>query len=425
MHAALLFLVPLLHSADPGPKTSVLVLDLDAVGVSADLALQVRRFVAESIGKRPEYTVLTLEDVKDILSHEQSKQIVGCQSETSCVVEKTKAVNSDLAVKGSVGLVGKSISVSLSLIDEKKVSVRNRIGVLAEKAELLHDTVEQGVRELFGWSSASAKTSFKLPKNKKTSFAVFDLVASGVAPDVAVNLTQILSVEIKRAQGASVIGRDDIKAMLALETQKQLIGCSDDTSCLSEIGAALGVDYLVVGHVGKVSGTYVISLRLIAPDALRVENRVTESFSGREDQLVGAVKHAGRKLVGIINEEKGTLALGANEEDAEAFLDGASVGVLPMKPLAGIEPGRHTVRIAKSGYFDWNGDVYVDPAAATVLWADLEKRPREWYETWWFWTMAGVVAVGTGTAIGIGLANRSSDANRTYPFAFETSLPQR
>src|SRR5262249_28469003 len=133
-----------------------------------------------------------------------------------------------------------------------------------------------------------------------------------------------------------VIGRDDIKAMLALETQKQILGCSDDTSCLSEIGAALGVDYLVVGHVGKVSGTYVISLRLIAPDALRVENRITESFSGREDQLVGAVKTAARKLIGIIVPDKGTLALGANEEDAEAFVDGASVGTLPMKPVGGI-----------------------------------------------------------------------------------------
>jgi hypothetical protein len=403
----------------------VFVLDLDTVNVDAKLGPEARRLVAQALHDHGDYSVLTPDDVKDLFSLEQSKQIMGCESETSCLVEKTKSVNADLTVKGSIGIVGKVTTMTLSLIDNKKVSVINRISATIESDAKMGEAVLTAVRDLFRWTGSQEKTSFKLPSGKKTSFAVFDLVATGVGPEVAVNLTQILSVEIKRAEGASVISREDIKAMLALEQQKQMIGCSDDTSCLAELGAALGVSYLVVGHVGKVSGTYVVSLRLIAPDQLRVENRVTESFSGREDQLVGAVRAASRKLVGMVSDQAGTLSLGANEEGADAFVDGASAGQVPMKPIERLTEGRHTVRLSKSGYFDFNSDVYIEPGGATVLWAELERKPKSFYETWWFWT--GTVVLAAAAAVGTGLivAHGNSEANRTYPFNLEVGLPQR
>jgi hypothetical protein len=404
-----------------GPKITVFVLDLDTVNVDAKLGPEVRRLIAQTLHDHGEYAVLTPDDVKDLFSLEQSKQVMGCQSEASCLVERTKAVNADLTIKGSIGVVGKITTIALSLIDNKKVSVKNRVSASVESDTKLGEAAKNAVRDLFAWTGAETKVAFKLPSGKKTSFAVFDLVATGVAPEIATNLTQILSVEIKRVEGASVIGRDDIKAMLAMEQQKQLVGCSDE-SCLAEIGAALGVSYLIVGHVGKVAETYVVSLRLIVPDQLRVENRVTESFYGREDQLVGAVRAAARKLVGIVSTQKGTLSIGANEEDSEAFVDGASVGKIPMRPVENLAEGRHTVRIARSGFFDWSTDAYVEPGGATVLWAELEKKPTAFYESWLFWTgTVGVVAAGAVVA-GLLIANQS---NKTYPFNLEVGLPQR
>ena len=39
--------------------------------------------------------------------------------------------------------------------------------------------------------------------------------------------------------------------------------CTSDTSCLVEIGGALGVDYLVSGSVGKLGDAFVIILKLM------------------------------------------------------------------------------------------------------------------------------------------------------------------
>ena len=254
---------------------------------------------------------------------------------------------------------------------------------------------------------------------------MFDLVSTGVSDEVATNLTQVLSAELERAEGASVIGRDDIKAMLTLEAEKQMLGCSDDSSCMAEIGAALGVDYIVAGHVGKVAETYMVSLRLIAPDSVQVKNRVTESFVGSEEQLVGAVRHAARRLIGV-GVESGALALDTNEGDGVVLLDGREIEDLSLIP--DLSPGRHSLRISKEDYLEWNSDVYVHPGEPTALTVELESRPRRWYQSWLFWT--SVVAVAAGGAATAYFLTRPDDPAgsglpQTYPFGVEVALPER
>ena len=67
-----------------------------------------------------------------------------------------------------------------------------------------------------------------------------------------------------------------------------------------------------------------------------------------------------------------------------------------------LTPGRHGVRITKEGFFDWRSDVFVEPGNTTPLWANLEEVPPEWWETWWFWSIVGGVAVGAATVVYVG-----------------------
>ena len=84
-----------------------------------------------------------------------------------------------------------------------------------------------------------------------TKAAVIDLTPHGVRPEVAKNLTELLSLELKTFKGLEVISRDEIKTMLRFAAEKQALGCQDDTECLVEIGGALGVDYLITAVWGS------------------------------------------------------------------------------------------------------------------------------------------------------------------------------
>ncbi|MEW5855031.1 MAG: PEGA domain-containing protein [Myxococcota bacterium] len=422
-----LFAVAVLLSAGPARAASppvpkrVLVMNLKAAGVPDAVAQQATAFMAEPFEGRDEYTVITMDDISRLVSVEKSRQMLGCDANFSCLAELASGAKADLILSGTVGAVGRKLTVNLVLIETATAHARNRASGIVDRAKELAKLIPTLVANLFGWTGAAQGPRFKLAAGQAVSFAVLDLVPTGVSEQVATNLTQVLSVEIKRIQGASVISRDDIRAMMALEEDKARLGC-DEASCLAEIGGALGVDKLIVGTVGKLSESYLVSLRLISVKTVKVESRISESFTGSEDQLIRAIRHAGRKLLGI-EAPQGTLAVSTSVEGAELRINEQLKGKLPMAPLA-LPAGPHTVRISRGGYFDFNGDVYVDPAENTPLWVELRSRPLQWYQRWWVWALAagasaatlltlGAMAGGTATLMALVLRPRSSTGSGT------------
>ena len=408
-----------------GAEGKILVMDLIAAGVPDALATQTTALVAQAVADHPGATALAMQDLKDMISLEESQQLAGCQAQASCAAELGSRGAADLVVNGTLGMVGTSLTLTLSLIDAQEVVVLGRVSQVVLNNEQLAQHARQAVAELMGWRGEGERApAFHMADGVEPSFAVFDLAPSGVEAATATNLTQILSAELKKIEGARVIGRDDIKAMLDLEADKQLLGCADDTSCLAEIGAALGVQYLVAGHVGRIAETYLVSLRLIDPNTVSVVNRITESFVGPEDQLVGAVRFGARDLVGVASSAQGSLALSADQADAEVYVDGVARGALPLEPIAALAPGRHSLRVVKEGFLEYSGDFYVDPGGTTELGISLEERPGAWYQSWIFWTSAAAVAVAGAVGGGVVWA-LASEANQSYPLSMEVGLPAR
>jgi hypothetical protein len=65
-------------------------------------------------------------------------------------------------------------------------------------------------------------------------------------------------------RGVPVVTQSEIVALLGLERQKQLLGCSDAaTSCVAELANALGADGIVTGSIGKFGGQIQINVKII------------------------------------------------------------------------------------------------------------------------------------------------------------------
>lgn len=89
------------------------------------------------------------------------------------------------------------------------------------------------------------------------------LTTTGLPKDFAAPLTDHLA---KSFIGVRVVTPSDIAAMLGLERQKQLAGCSDDASaCMAELGDALGAQGLLVGEVIQLGKAIQINLRIVEP----------------------------------------------------------------------------------------------------------------------------------------------------------------
>ncbi len=121
---------------------------------------------------------------------------------------------------------------------------------------------------------------------KTLSIAVVRLTPrGGISEEMASLLTEALVAELRRQPGTTVMSDSDMAAALGLERQKQLLGCTDDSSCLTEIGGALGVDRLVHGSIGRVGESLVVNLTSIDPARSRAMASVSERLKGASDEI--------------------------------------------------------------------------------------------------------------------------------------------
>lgn len=100
---------------------------------------------------------------------------------------------------------------------------------------------------------------------------------------------------VMNQRGYKVTTPADIQALLGLERQRQLLGCSEDSSCMTEIASALGVPLIVVGRVSKIEDRVNVDLRVIRQRDAQVVASDTRSADGIK-QLGSLVEEAAASL---------------------------------------------------------------------------------------------------------------------------------
>lgn len=94
------------------------------------------------------------------------------------------------------------------------------------------------------------------------SVALQNFNAPGIKPDQVALLTNYFAASLRR-EGIKVITNDEIAAVLGLERQRQLLSCTD-SSCMTELGAALGVDAVVLGQVGAIGTVTTVLAKVVS-----------------------------------------------------------------------------------------------------------------------------------------------------------------
>ena len=396
-----LVLTPLRVAAQPDGENAeikLIAFSLRGANIDSTLLQKLNDAMQLKLMAYPGIAVTSQAELALILEQTADIQDQACEGQIGCLVDLTENMQAEKILSGSVGRIGESLIINLQLIDAPNAAVIARASETVYQETEAIDALGRGLDTLFLPERERAEQpTFKLEITAgRNRFAVLDLQAAGVDEGVAKNLTEVLTVEMKRYEGLEVISRQEIRTMLEFEQQKQLLGCTD-SSCFAEIGNALGVNYLTVGTVGKLDEVFVINLKLL--DMLKGDtlHRVTESYQGAAGQLVPAMRYAVAKLLGGDEDQEGRLRLKVSEEGAQVFLDGENVGEYPELRLGPIRPGKVGVAVEAQDYFPYYEEVYIQPGSATDLNIELLAKPTPWYKTWWFWTITGAVIIGAAT----------------------------
>lgn len=86
---------------------------------------------------------------------------------------------------------------------------------------------------------------------------------------IAQLLNTVLVTETAHRPNVEVVSASEVRNVLGLERQRQLLGCKED-SCLAELSGALGADLLLTSEVGRLGDRFRVDLRLVDGRKARV-----------------------------------------------------------------------------------------------------------------------------------------------------------
>ncbi len=150
-----------------------------------------------------------------------------------------------------------------------------------------------GALLLLSLLAAQAEASEPPPKAR---VLLMDLASTTVQPSFARSMSGVLASTLSRYERLDVLSNEDVRRAIALEGEKQAVGCQADASCLAEIAQAMGAELALFGDVEKIEGRYVLNLNLLDVTAVKSQGRVTVQ-GGTFDELSDAAATGLRELL--------------------------------------------------------------------------------------------------------------------------------
>lgn len=243
----------------------------------------------------------------------------------------------------------------------------------------------------------AAAPALAAPSTAGKSMAVIDVQPLQVDAKVAAIVTDAIVAQAAKVPGLKVVSKADVRALLSLEKQQQLLGCDND-KCQADVAGALGVDWLLSGSLGKLGGEYFLTIKVLDVKAA--------AALGREDRKVhdeGGLPDAARDLVALLltgktRDSSGSLSIHVNREGATILVDGHLAGLSPMSEPDRVPEGRHEVKVTLDGYIPFlssvdvraGGDAAIDVTLLSVSQAVASSSIRGW----------GYALMGLGAVLG-------------------------
>lgn len=230
----------------------------------------------------------------------------------------------------------------------------------------------------------------------RPGIVVWELRANEGVKEADVNLiSSFVANQVAKYSGRNVIAEADIQTILKGEEARQKCG-AEDTSCIAEIGAALGVPEAVSGDIGRLGRIWMLNLRLLNIRSTTVIKRSSRQVEGEVDDLVVAIPLAVAELFGIkLSDQPGTLAISTEPEGVSVSVDSQNIGRTPLKHR--LTEGSYTLAFTQDSYLKEERAIDLKPGERreiTITMQALLPNPYKLYGHVTFWSGVGLVAIG-------------------------------
>jgi hypothetical protein len=205
----------------------------------------------------------------------------------------------------------------------------------------------------------------RVKKPKAQLVAIWDIRLLGIDKDTSRRVLYDLRQAFGRAEGFKLISEASVQKRL----KRRRVA---EDAPLEKVVRALRVHWVLTGTLGGLGDEVSLDLKLLdrgAKEVRRVGVAIPIETRARRavlDELLVQLLVPGKWA--------GTLVLDCSESGAEVQLDGSFIATTPLdKPLEGLKPGKHILRITKEGFGEFSRFVVIRHAEVARLKVDLKN----------------------------------------------------
>ena len=284
-------------TTDPGEgKSTVAILDFEARGVSLQEVQTLSERMRTEIGNTNAVRLIERKAVDKIMQ-EQGFQQSGCTSD-ECASEVGALLGVQYMISGAIGLMGKTYTIDAKMfsvetgetIQTKSVSHKGDISGLLIEMEIL-------AWEIVGLEAPTRLKLKRTGEDEKMTVAVMDFEGRGISLLEAQTLTDRFNTAMAGTKKVLMIERGTM--MDVLDEQGFESGACTSDECAAEVGAMLGVQFMVSGAIGKLGDTYTIDVKMFSVATGAAENMQSVSYQGKVDGLITEIEILAWTILGL------------------------------------------------------------------------------------------------------------------------------
>ena len=277
-------------------RPTVAILDFEGQDISLQEVQTLTERMRSEIGATNAVRLIERKAIENIMA-EQGLAQSGCVTD-ECAAEVGQLLGVQFMVNGSIGKLGDKYT-----IDVKMFSVET--GATERTVNATHEGDVSGLlieMQILAWEIVGLQAPQRLRLQRageidKPTVAVLDFEGRGISILEAQTLTDRFTTSMNKTDKVQMVGRGVMSEVL--EEQGLESGDCKSEECAAEVGAMLGVEFMINGAVGKLGDTYTIDIKMFSVATGAAENMKSVTYQGKVDGLIVEIELLSWTILGL------------------------------------------------------------------------------------------------------------------------------
>ena len=264
-------------------RPTIAILDFEGQGISVQEVQTLTERMRSEIGSTNAVRLIERKAIESIMA-EQGLAQSGCVSD-ECAAEVGQLLGVQFMINGTIGKLGDSYT-----IDVKMFSVET--GATERSVNATHEGEISGLlteMQILAWEIVGLQAPQRLRLKRggeqdKPTVAILDFEGRGISLMEAQTLTDRFTTAMSGTKRVQMVERGVMSEVL--EEQGMTGAECSSQECAAEVGAMLGVEFMVNGAIGKLGEAYTIDVKMFSVATGAAENMKSVTYEGKVEGMI-------------------------------------------------------------------------------------------------------------------------------------------